>query len=229
MTDFLGRFIQQIGQDNLTKLQKSHIALFGLGGVGGYCAEVLARSGVNEITLIDKDIIDISNINRQILALHSTINKDKVQVCYDRLKDINPNIQLHCYKIQYGVDKDCLNFGEFDYVIDAIDDVDAKVKIISQCKQSNTKVISCMGTGNKFNPLLFKIDDIYKSHTCPLAKVMRNRLKELNIQNVKCLFSTEKPIPNSNNKTISSNAFVPSVAGILLAREVILDIIGLNN
>ena len=222
--DFLNRFELQVGKEAINKLNNFHIALFGLGGVGSFCAEILARSGVGQLSVIDKDKIDLTNINRQIFALQSTINQDKVQVCKERLLDINPNIKVNCHQIDFCHQTDALDLKEFDYVIDAIDDTEAKFELIKRSKENNVKVISCMGTGNKLNPLLLKIDDISKSYACPLAKIMRKKLKNANIEEVKCLFSTEKPI-DTTNTTISSNAFVPSVAGILLAREVILDLI----
>lgn len=223
MTDFLNRLEMQISKENLQKLQNAHIALFGLGGVGGYCAETLARSGVGKLTIVDKDIIEATNINRQILALHSTLNKDKVQICKDRLLDINPNLFVYPFKIDYPQNNDTIGTN-FDYIIDAIDDVNAKIELIKFAKINNIPIISCMGTGNKFDPLKLKIDDINNTHTCPLAKIMRKRLKELHIENVHCLFSTETPI-QTNSNIISSNAFVPAVAGILLARFVVLELI----
>ena len=229
MQDFLNRFTLQVGKDAINKLNNCHIALFGLGGVGSYCAEVLARSGVGTMTIVDKDTVDLTNINRQLIALFSTINKDKVQVCKNRLLDINPLLKINAHKVNFAKDEVNFDFTQFDYVIDAIDDVPAKINLIKESKKANTRIITCMGTGNKLNPMLFKIDDISQSHTCPLAKLMRKNLKELNISNVKCLFSTEKPIDTQQHNVISSNAFVPSVAGILLAREVILDIINDGN
>ena len=225
MQDFLNRFTLQVGNDAIHKLNNCHIALFGLGGVGSYCAEVLSRSGVGTMTIVDKDTVDLTNINRQLIALHSTINKDKVEVCRDRLLDINPQIKINAQKVNFSQDNVDFDFSQFDYVIDAIDDIKAKITLIKECKKVNTRIITCMGTGNKLNPMLFKVEDISQSHTCPLAKLVRKQLKELNISNVKCLFSTEKPIDTQQNNVISSNAFVPSVAGILLAREVVLDII----
>lgn len=218
------RFELQIGSDGIETLKNSHIAIFGLGGVGGFVAETLARSGVGQFTLVDKDTIDLTNLNRQILALHSTIGQSKVEVCKSRIMDINPSAMVSAFKVYYAKNNFELEFSQFDYVVDAVDDVEAKIEIIKQAKLANKPVISCMGTGNKLNPMLFKIDDIYKSNTCPLAKKMRKKLIDLGIDKVKCLYSTERPL-RVIDKTISSNSFVPSVAGILIGREVILDLL----
>ena len=226
MLNAFTRFEAQIGAKNINILHNAHILLFGLGGVGGHCAEALARSGVGTITIVDKDTIEQTNLNRQLLALNSTIGKYKADVCKQRLTDINPQIKIKVHKIDFAHQQDIINFS-VDYVIDAIDDVEAKIEIIKRAKQANAPIISCMGTGNKFNPLDLRVDDIHNSHTCPLAKIIRKKLKELDINNVKCVYSIEKPLKNAST-TISSNAFVPAVAGILLARQAILDIIDNN-
>ena len=213
----------QIGAEGLGLLFTQHIAVFGLGGVGGHVAETLARSGIGELTIVDKDSIDITNINRQILALHSTIGQNKVDVCNRRLLDINPKIKVHPVNIEFSSTSD-LDFSKFDYVVDAVDDIEAKVTIISRAKAQNIPVISAMGAGNKMDVSKIKIADIFDTNTCPLARIMREKLKKLGISGVKCAFSTEQPLFKAGG-TISSNAFVPAVMGITIAREVILDLI----
>ena len=213
----------QIGTEGLDLLSTKHIAVFGLGGVGGHVAETLARSGIGELTIVDKDSIDITNINRQILALHSTIGQNKVDVCNRRLLDINPKIKVHPVNIEFSSTSD-LDFSKFDYVVDAVDDIEAKVTIISRAKAQNIPVISAMGAGNKMDVSKIKIADIFDTNTCPLARIMREKLKKLGISGVKCAFSTEQPLFKASG-TISSNAFVPAVMGITIAREVVLDLL----
>ena len=213
----------QIGAEGLGLLSTKHIAVFGLGGVGGHVAETLTRSGIGELTIVDKDTIDITNINRQILALHSTIGQNKVDVCSSRLLDINPKIKVHPVNIEFSSTSD-LDFSKFDYVVDAVDDIEAKVTIISRAKAQNIPVISAMGAGNKMDVSKIKIADIFDTNTCPLARIMREKLKKLGISGVKCAFSTEQPLFKASG-TISSNAFVPAVMGITIAREVVLDLL----
>ena len=213
----------QIGAEGLGLLSTKHIAVFGLGGVGGHVAETLTRSGIGELTIVDKDSIDITNINRQILALHSTIGQNKVDVCSSRLLDINPKIKVHPVNIEFSSTSD-LDFSKFDYVVDAVDDIEAKVTIISRAKAQNIPVISAMGAGNKMDVSKIKIADIFDTNTCPLARIMRDKLKKLGISGVKCAFSTEQPLFKASG-TISSNAFVPAVMGITIAREVVLDLL----
>ena len=218
------RFILQIGEDNFKKLQSKKVLLFGLGGVGGNIAEALVRSGIGEISSVDGDKIDITNLNRQLITNMGNIGNSKVDECAKRMLSINPKLIVNKYPIMYPYMKSQIDFTAFDYVIDAIDDIDAKVEIISNAKKSGVKVISCMGTGNKFDPLKLKVDDISKTSVCPLAKIMRRKLKAIGVSDVKCLYSTEIPI-QTNTTTISSNAFVPAVAGILIAKEVVMDLI----
>ncbi len=213
----------QIGAEGLDLLSTKHIAVFGLGGVGGHVAETLTRSGIGELTIVDKDSIDITNINRQILALHSTIGQNKVDVCSSRLLDINPKIKVHPVNIEFSSTSD-LDLSKFDYVVDAVDDIEAKVTIISRAKAQNIPVISAMGAGNKMDVSKIKIADIFDTNTCPLARIMRDKLKKLGISGVKCAFSTEQPLFKASG-TISSNAFVPAVMGITIAREVVLDLL----
>lgn len=221
--DIFNRFILQIGKENLGKLSKSHVALFGVGGVGGSVFETLLRSGVGNITIVDCDIVDETNINRQIIATLSSVGKDKVAVAKQRAFDINPNVKIFDYKIKFPDEKTKIDFSKFDYVVDAVDDVKAKLEIITQAKQNDVTVISAMGAGNKLDPLQLKIADISKSTVCPLAKKIRQELKKMQIFGVKCAFSTEKPIGKFEN--VSSNAFVPATMGILIAREVVFDLL----
>ena len=216
-----------IGKEALKRLLNSHILLFGLGGVGGYVAEALARCGIGSIDIVDNDVVDITNLNRQIISLHSNIGMNKVDVAEKRLKDINPDIKIKKYKMFYMPDKaDEFDFGQYDYVIDAIDTVSAKLSIIESAKKSNVPVISSMGTGNKLKPMKFEIADISKTSVCPLARVIRGELKKRGIFGVKVLYSKEEPIKQSseNRKSPASNSIVPPVAGLLIANEVINDI-----
>ena len=210
--------------DDIKKLQNSNVIVFGLGGVGGYVAEMLVRSGVGKITIVDYDVVDISNKNRQIIALESTIGKKKVEVLKERILDINPDVIVNIYDMK--VDEDNINdfnFKDFTYVADCVDDVIAKMAIISKCKEENVKIISSMGTGNKLDPSKFLIKDISKTTVCPLAKKIRLECRRKDIKDVKVLYSLEEPIKNSD--FIASVSFVPSVAGILIGREIIFDII----
>lgn len=217
------RFEMQIGKENLAKLNTQRVAIFGLGGVGGQVAETLSRSGIGNFTLVDKDIIDTTNINRQIIALHSTLYAKKVDICAERIQDINPNTRIEKLYIEFN-ENTILDFSQFDYVVDAVDDLNAKFEIIKRAKLVGIPVISAMGAGNKLDITALKVADIEKTNTCPLARIMRERLKKAGISGVKCVFSTEKPIC-IDSKTISSNAFIPAVMGIMIAREVVLDLI----
>ena len=220
-----------IGKENLLKLQNSNIVIFGLGGVGSYVVEGLVRAGVQNISIVDKDIIDTTNINRQLIADTTTIGKSKVDVEEKRILDINPTAKI--IKIKEFVDKNniekimnnilSLN-NHIDYVVDAIDTISSKLEIIKYCKQNNINIISCMGTGNKLNANMFEIADINKTSVCPVAKIIRKELKKLEISSLKVLYSKEIPIKNIQSSSPSSISFVPSVAGLLIAGEVIKNI-----
>lgn len=217
-----------IGKENIEKLKNKHIAVIGVGGVGGYVVEALVRCGIGQITIVDNDSINISNLNRQIIALHSTIGKKKVDVFKNRILDINPNCivnSLDLFLDDNTIDKIFNN--KFDYVIDAIDSINSKLLLINYCYKNNIPIISSMGTGNKLNPLDLKICDISKTHTCPLAKKVRVELRKLGIKKLKVAFSTEQPLKNTNNisNLIGSTSFVPSCAGLIIASEVIKDIL----
>ena len=220
-----------IGKENLLKLQNSNIVIFGLGGVGSYVVEGLVRAGIQNISIVDKDIVDTTNINRQLIADTTTIGKSKVDVEEKRILDINPTAKI--IKIKEFVDKNniekimnnilSLN-NHINYVVDAIDTISSKLEIIKYCKQNNINIISCMGTGNKLNSNMFEIADINKTSVCPVAKIIRKELKKLEISSLKVLYSKEIPIKNIQSASPASISFVPSVAGLLIAGEVIKNI-----
>ena len=217
-----------LGDDFIKSLKNKKIAVFGLGGVGSFVCEVLARSGIGNFILVDNDTINESNLNRQLYALNSTIGKLKVEVAKERILDINPNVTIEIFPtFVLGDTINDIDFSHVDYIIDAIDTVTAKLLLIEKAKELNIPIISSMGTGNKLNPSEFAITDISKTSVCPLAKVMRYELRKRNIKGVKVLYSKEEPIKVSTDESTRipcSVSFVPSVAGILLAREVILDL-----
>lgn len=239
--DYLSRSKILLESENVDSLMNKTVAIFGLGGVGSFVADTLARSGIGKFVLIDHDTISLSNLNRQLYALHSTLGKYKVDIAKERILDINPDCKIETYKTFVLNDTiDNFNFQNFDYIVDAIDTVTGKILLIEKAKEYNIPIISAMGTGNKLDPSKFQIADINKTSVCPLAKVMRYELRKRNIKNVKVLFSTETPIDITNNtieqeilnnevsnkhQVPGSVAFVPSIAGILIAREVILDFI----
>ncbi len=222
------RLVSLIGND-IEKLKNAKILLFGVGGVGSYALEMLVRSFVGHITIVDNDVVSKSNINRQLIAYQSTINQAKIDVAKKRIMDINPECQVSVYKMFVLPENlDNFEFSNYDYVIDAIDTVSAKIAIIEKAKKANVPVISCMGTGNKFHPELLKITDIQKTTVCPLARVIRYELRRRGINHVTVLSSTEEPIKNGSNIP-GSIAYVPSLAGILIASYVINRLLGKNN
>lgn len=218
-----------IGKEGIRKLQNAKVLIFGVGGVGGFVTESLARAGVGEIHICDNDTVAESNINRQIIATFDTIGKSKVDVMEERIKTINPKCKVKKFECFYLPNEPeiegLFNFGEYDYVVDAIDTTSAKLDIIEKCKAVDTPIISSMGTGNKLDPTRFEIADISKTRVCPLAKVIRKELKNRGIKGVKVLYSKEEPI-KTGNRTPGSISFVPSVAGLIIGGEVIKDIIG---
>lgn len=224
MKEQFSRTAQLLGNENVEKLFDKHVIVFGVGGVGGYVVEALVRSGVGNISIVDNDVVNESNINRQIIAFHSTIGMQKVEVLKNRILDINPDCQVFVHN-QFFLPENSndFDFSIYDYVVDAVDTVTAKIEIIKKSKESNVPVISSMGTGNKLNPVGFKVSDISKTKVCPLARVMRNELKKRGISKVKCVYSEENPVIQT--KTPASVAFVPPVAGLLIASEVIEDLI----
>lgn len=222
-----------IGAEAVRKLSGSRVALFGVGGVGGFAAEALARAGIGHITLIDSDTVSLSNLNRQIIALHSTIGKYKTEVMKERILDINPSAEvsiINCFYLPEN--RDIIDFSSFDYIIDAVDTVTAKLTIIEEAKKAGVPVISSMGTGNKLNPAMLEITDISKTSVCPLAKVMRGELRKRGIKGVKVLYSKEQPIKSfshfsedtSKRAVPGSISFVPSAAGLIIASEVVKDL-----
>ena len=213
-----------IGQEAVDKLLNSKVIVFGVGGVGSYVCEALARAGVGHMEIVDKDEVDITNINRQLIALHSTVGMPKVEVCKERLKDINPNMEVisrQCFYLPERSDE--FDFSKYDYVVDAVDNVTAKLDIICKAKAAGVPVISSMGTGNKLDPMAFKVADIEKTKVCPLAKVMRKELKKRGVTKVKVVYSEEEP-QNTDSRTPASISFVPSAAGLLIAKTVIDDL-----
>ena len=220
------RTISLIGEDSINKLKASHVAIFGVGGVGGYVAEALARVGIGNFDLIDNDIVNITNINRQIIALHSTIGKDKIEVAKERILDINPSAKVFMHKTFFSPEnsKD-FDFSKYDYVIDAIDSISGKIELVLKSQEANTPIISSMGAGNKLNPEMFEIADIYKTSVCPLAKVMRQELKKRGVKKLKVVYSKELPIKQKGERVPASISFVPSAVGLIMASVVVKDLI----
>ena len=222
-----------IGEDALNKLKDKNVIIFGLGGVGGYVCEALVRSGIENFTIVDNDKVSISNINRPIIANLDTVGRYKTDLIEERMKSINDKVKVTKLNMFYlPENSDQIDFSKYDYVIDCIDTVSAKIDIIAKAKENNTLVISSMGMGNKLNPLDIKIADISKTSVCPLARVMRYELRKRNIKNIKVCYSTEVPVETeskideeSKKKIPGSISFVPSVAGLVIASEVIKDLI----
>ena len=240
MADQYSRTRLLLGQDGIEKLRNARIALFGLGGVGGYAAEALARAGVGHMDLIDDDTISITNLNRQILATHSSIGKYKVDVAADRIRDIDPSIEVRTFRTFYLPETaQQFDFSQYDYILDAIDTVTGKLMLIAQAKEAGTPVISCMGTGNKLDATAFEVADISKTSGCALARIMRKECAKRGIKGVKVVFSKELPLEpledpddplepqregSSRRSTPGSTAFVPGVAGLIMAGEVVKEL-----
>lgn len=225
-----------LGQPAMEKLKNARVAVFGLGGVGGYTVEALARSGVGALDLVDHDTVSLTNINRQLLATHSTLGMSKTEAAKNRVLDINPACRVTVHETFYGPDTAHLfDFGRYDYIVDAIDTVTAKLQLIARAKEAGTPILCCLGTGNKLDASRFQITDISKTSVCPLARIMRKECAKRGFKHVKVLFSTEDPIlsggdtgeelPEGRRSLPGSVAFVPSVAGLLIAGEVIKDLI----
>ncbi len=218
-----------IGKEALEILSRARIAVFGIGGVGGYTVEALVRSGIQHIDIIDNDTVCLTNLNRQIIATHSSIGKYKVDVMKERILDINPQAEVNVYKCFYLPETSSLfDFTAYDYIVDAVDTVTAKINLILQAKEAGTKIISSMGAGNKLDPTQFMVADISQTSVCPLARVMRQECKKRKIKDVKVVYSTEKalrPIGDMEEPDVpGSTAFVPSVAGLIIAGEIIKDL-----
>ena len=221
-----------LGEAGVEKLKNARVAVFGVGGVGGYVVEALARAGVGALDLIDKDTVSVSNINRQIIALHSTVGRLKTEVAAERAKDINPNVCVRVHDVFYLPETaEQFDFTQYDYVVDAIDTVSGKLALIEQAKQANTPVISSMGAGNKLDATAFEVADITKTSVCPLARVMRRELKKRGIEHLKVVYSKEESLPSllvdeeSGKPIPGSISFVPSVVGLIIAGEVIKDLV----
>jgi len=224
MKEIYERTALMLGEEAVERLNGSRVAVFGLGGVGGHAVDALARAGIGTLDLIDNDKIDPTNINRQLIALHSNIGRYKTEAFKDRIRDINPDIRVNLHNIFFLPETSSeFDFTQYDYVIDAIDTIAAKVELARLCDLTGTRIISCMGAGNKLDPTMFEVSDIFKTEVCPVAKAMRKRLKDLGIKKLKVVYSKEPPI--KHGRTPGSISFVPSVAGLILAGEVIKDLI----
>ena len=241
------------GKDAMERLYHARVAVFGIGGVGGYTVEALARSGVGTLDLIDDDRICLTNLNRQILATRKTVGKCKVDVAKERILEINPNAVVNLYKTFYAPQTaEQFDFSQYDYVVDAIDTVTGKLELVEQAQRAGVPIISCMGAGNKLDPTAFEVADIYETSICPLARVMRRELRKRGIQKLKVVYSKEPPITPIDDMSIScrthcicppgtarkctqrrqvpgSNAFVPAAAGLIIAGEVVKDLTGVSN
>ena len=226
-----------LGTEAVEKLKKSRVAVFGIGGVGGYALEALVRAGVGEIDIIDSDCVSVSNINRQILATSKTVSQLKVDIAEERAKEINPDVKINKYPIFYLPETaETFDFKNYDYIIDAIDTVSGKMELIKRANEVGTPIICSMGTGNKLDPTAFEVADIYKTSVCPLAKVMRSLCKKAGIKHLKVVYSKELPITpyeiegteqkgTAGRTSPASCSFVPPVAGFILAGEVIKDLV----
>ena len=221
-----------LGEKATEKLKSCRVAVFGIGGVGGYVVEVLARSGVGELDLIDNDEVALSNLNRQIIALHSTVGRAKVEVAAERARDINPIIKLNINKCFYlDENKEHFDFSKYDYVVDAIDTVAGKISLVTEAQKAGVPIISAMGAGNKLDATAFRVADISKTKVCPLAKVMRRELHKRGINHLKVVYSEEpplKPLPSDDSnkrQTPGSVAFVPAVMGLIIGGEVVKDLL----
>ncbi|MCI9373411.1 MAG: tRNA threonylcarbamoyladenosine dehydratase [Lachnospiraceae bacterium] len=222
-----------LGQEAMDRLRRSRVAVFGIGGVGGYVVEALARSGVGSLDIIDHDKVSMTNINRQIIASTNTVGRDKVDVMKERILSINPDAVVNVSKSFFLPETaDLFDFGKYTYVVDAIDTVTAKIELVLRAGDAGVPVISCMGTGNKLEPAMLEIADIYQTSVCPLAKVMRRELRKRNVEKLKVLYSKEEPVKNylsiQGRAVPGSVSFVPSVAGLIIASEVIKEIAGIS-
>lgn len=223
------RTVRLIGEAAQQRIKDASIAVFGIGGVGSYAAEALCRAGIGKMAFIDADVVDETNINRQLIATHNTIGQPKCEIMRKRVEEINPGGCFKGLKMFYGPDTaDAIDLAQYDYVIDAIDSVTSKILLIERCYAAGTNIISAMGAGNKLDPSRFKIADIYETKVCPLARVMRRELKKRGIDRLKVVYSDEEPIsPAGDARLPASISFVPSAAGLVLAGAVIRDIAGI--
>ena len=231
MIDQFQRTAMLIGRENIDKLKDRRVAVFGVGGVGGHAAEAICRCGVGKIDIYDGDVVDITNINRQLIATHGTIGRDKVNVMKERLLDINPDAIIGANKLFYLPETaDSVDLSLYDYVIDAIDTITAKLELVCRTAAVNTQIICSMGAANKLDPTAFEVADIYKTSVCPMARIMRSELRKRGIMSLKVVYSKEPPHKIENNSSPDSRplpasiSFVPPVAGLILAGEVIKDL-----
>ena len=220
-----------VGEAGVEKLNNAHVAVFGVGGVGGYAAEALARAGVGRITLVDSDRVAVSNINRQIIATHNTVGLYKTEAMKERIGSINPECRVFCHSVFFDENnKGDFDFSRYDYVVDAIDSLSAKIELISAAKEANVEIISAMGAGNKLDPTMFLVSDISKTTVCPLARAVRLALRKKGINHLKVIYSKEEPVippevsDGDRRRVPASISFVPSVMGLIIAGEVIKDI-----
>lgn len=230
MQEIFSRTELLIGKQGIEKLKNSKVAIFGLGGVGSYVLEGLVRAGIGDFILVDKDEVDITNLNRQIIATRKTVGKPKVEVAKERILEINPDANVEIYKEFFMPETKGILDESIDYIIDAVDTVTAKIEMVVRANKLNIPIISSMGTGNKLDPTKFEVTDIYKTSICPLAKVMRKELKSRGIKKLKVVYSKEEPVKREANKELkkqvpASISFVPSVAGLIIAGEVVKDIL----
>ena len=227
MSDQFSRTRILLGDEGIDKLNNARVIIFGVGGVGGYVAESLARCGVGHIDLVDSDVVSETNINRQLVALTSTIGKNKVDVMAERMMDINPDVKIKKYKEFFLPNSSHDMFeDDIDYVVDAIDNVSAKLELIRVANERGFRIISSMGAGNKLNPTQLEVADIYDTQICPLAKVIRREAKKMGVEKLKVVYSKEKPIKEFNDSNVcGSVSFVPSVAGLIIVSEVVKDLI----
>ena len=219
-----------LGKASVEKLAEKRVAVFGVGGVGGFVCEGLVRAGIGAIDIVDKDTVALSNLNRQLIALHSTVGKNKVDVLEERLKDINKNLIIKKYKCFFLPEtSETFDFREYDYVVDAIDTVTGKIELILKAKEAGVPIISAMGSGNKLDPTAFQVSDIYKTSVCPLARVMRRELKKRGVEKLKVVYSKEEPIKpqfeEGEEVVPGSVSFVPPALGLIIAGEIVKDLI----
>lgn len=231
MNELYERTAMIFGDENIEVIKNSYVAVFGVGGVGSYVCEALARCGVGKLDLIDSDTVSPSNLNRQLVALNSTIGKFKTDVMKERILDINPQAQVNSVKKFFMPENASeFDFSKYDYIVDAVDTVSAKIELVMRAEETNTPIISSMGAGNKVNPDMFEVSDIFKTSVCPLAKVMRTELRKRGVKKLKVVYSKETPINNKDGLRFpGSNSFTPSVDGLIIAGEVIKDLTKFQN
>lgn len=234
MNPIFSRMTRILPEEQVEKLLRAHVAVFGIGGVGGALCEALVRAGIGEITLVDRDEVDVTNINRQIIALHSTVGRPKVEVMRERILDINPDCQVHIRQEFFLPEcADIYDFSQYDYVADAVDTVTAKLEIITRAKAVNVPIISAMGAGNKLDAGALQVADLYQTSVCPLAKVMRTECRKRGLKDISVVYSTEPPSPirdegDEKHPAPGSISYVPPVAGYLMAGKIVRDLLGIS-